>query len=120
MAIDDRQAEVSERFLSARRIRNIIIGAVVALILGVLISFAYTSIEYGGSPLDSIFGSKKVNPAIGKLAYDKNTHYFIGVIKSEGYSVKRAAPVFYIERAGGGLIEYPKDVVEIRAPQQQP
>ncbi|HEY6329836.1 MAG TPA: hypothetical protein VI756_10910 [Blastocatellia bacterium] len=109
-----------ERAFSARRIRNLVIGAIAALIAGLIVAFAYTSIEYGGSPLDRLFGSKKVNPDIGKLAYDKNTHYFIGVIKSEGYSVKRSAPVYYIERAGGETIEYPKALVDVRARGEQP
>jgi len=121
MPIDDKSTDESdERFLSWRRVRNVIIGCIVALILGLLVSFAYTSLEYGGSPLDRILGSKKPDPAIGKLAYDKNTHYFIGVIKSAGHSVKRGTDVYYVERAGGEMIEMPKNLVDVRARGEQP
>jgi hypothetical protein len=122
MAIDELGTDGSgdERFFSLRRLRNILIGAIVAVIAGVLISFVYTSIEYGGSPLDRILGSKKPEPATGKLAYDKNTHYFVGVIKSEGYSVKKGTQVYYIERAGGELIDVAKSLVDVRARGDQP
>jgi len=96
------------------RAKITLIGTLIALAAGVAVSFIYTSIRYGGSPLDSLFGKKPGSAVAGKLAYDKNTHLFIGIIKSEGYSVRRATQVYYIERAGGELIELPKSLVEAR------
>jgi hypothetical protein len=101
-----------------RRVKITLIGAVIALVAGIGLSSIYTSIRYGGSPLDNLLGKKRVSAVAGKLAYDRNTHLFIGIIKSEGYSVKRATQVYYIERAGGELIELPKSLVEARDRQQ--
>jgi hypothetical protein len=122
MATDGQEEldEREERFFTLRKLRTVLIGSVVALVAGIAITFVYTSVEYGGSPFDHLFGSRKPNPAIGKLAFDKNTHYFIGTIKSDGYSVRRSAQVFYIERPGGGLIEVPKSLVDVRDRGQQP
>ncbi|HKF56573.1 MAG TPA: hypothetical protein VKJ45_14040 [Blastocatellia bacterium] len=102
-----------------RRLKITLIGSVIALVAGVALSFIYTSARYGGTPLDNWFGKKRGSAVAGKLAYDKNTHLFIGIIKSEGYSVRRATQVYYIERSGGELIELPKSLVEARdrAPQ---
>ena len=103
-----------------RRVKITLVGALIALVAGVAVSFIYTSVRYGGSPLDNLFGKKRGSPVAGKLAYDKNTHLFIGIIKSEGYSTRRATQVYYIERAGGELIELPKSLVEARDRPQQP
>jgi hypothetical protein len=104
-----------------RRVKVTVIGALIALAAGIVLSSIYTSIRYGGSPLDSIFGKKRGSPSAGKLAYDRNTNSFVGIIKSEGYSVKRATQVYYIERAGGELIELPKSLIEVRdRPPPQP
>lgn len=97
-----------------RRVKVTLIGALIALIAGITLSFVYTSVRYGGSPLDGLFGRKRASAVAGKLAYDRNTHLFIGIIKSEGYSVKRATQVYYIERSGGEVIELPKSLVEAR------
>lgn len=114
--MDDYQDPAPNRW---RRVKITLIGAVIALVAGVLLSFIYTSARYGGTPLDSLFGKRRGSAVAGKLAYDKNTHLFIGIIKSEGYSVKRATQVYYIERAGGELIELPKSLVEARDRAQQ-
>jgi hypothetical protein len=102
-----------------RRVKVTLAGAVIALVAGLALSVIYTSIRYGGSPLDKLFGRNRGSPVAGKLAYDRNSNVFIGIIKSEGYSVKRATQVYYIERAGGELIELPKTLVEARDRPQQ-
>ena len=102
-----------------RRVKVTVVGTLIALIAGLAISFAYTSIYYGGTPLDNLFGKKRGSADAGKLAYDKNTHTFIGIIKSEGYSIRRATQVYYVERPGGELIELPKSLIEARDRGQQ-
>jgi hypothetical protein len=97
-----------------RRVKITLVGAIIAVVAGIALGSIYTSIRYGGSPLDNFLGKKRGSPVAGKLAYDRNSNLFIGIIKSEGYSVKRATQVYYIERAGGELIEVPKSLVEAR------
>lgn len=100
------------------RAKVLLIGTALALIAGLAIATVFTFVRYQGGPLASIFGeSKKENPHRGKLAFDKNSNTYLGVIRSEGYSTRRGTNVFYIERAGGQLIEVPKGLVEIREPQ---
>ena len=48
-----------------------------------------------------------------KLAFDKGTKYYTGVIRDEGRSALRGL-VCYVEQAGGSLIESSKDSVEGR------
>lgn len=103
-----------------RRIRTVVIGAVIALAAGLLIAHIYTSSRYGGSALDPITGREGRGGAdAGKRAFDRNSQAFLGIIKSEGYSTRRGKDVYYIERAGGQLIEVPKSLVEVREPSKE-
>jgi hypothetical protein len=108
------------RLFSWKRIKTIVIGSVVALVVGVGAVFVYTSIQYGGTPLDRFFKRKQPAPPMaGWLAYEKDSDRFIGVIRSEGFSNKRGVDVYYIERPGGQLIEFPKSLVSARAPEKK-
>ena len=112
----DSQEDVGgeERFLSRRRIVTVILGSIAALVIGVLAVSLYTYTQYGGTPFDRFIGrEKKENPLIGKRAFDKYLNTYIGVIRGEGKSVRRGE-VYYIEQAGGQMIEVTKDRVETR------
>lgn len=103
-----------------KRLRTVVIGAVIALLAGLLIAYIYTSSRYGGTALDPLFKKESEgSPSAGKHAFDRNSNAFLGVIKSEGYSTRRGRDVYYIERAGGQLIEVPKTLVEVREPPRQ-
>jgi len=103
-----------ERLLSWRRIRTIIVGSLAVILVGALAVSLYTYTQYGGTPFDRFIGrGEKANPAIGKRAFDKYLNTYIGVIKGEGNNVRRGA-VYYIEQAGGQMIEVTKERVEIR------
>lgn len=103
-----------ERVFSRRRILVAVVGAVIAIFAGWLAVTIYTSIRYGDNEKNDIFSGRKPSPSAGKLAYDKNTNLYIGIVKSEGYSTRRQTEVYYIERAGGELIELPKSLVDVR------
>ncbi|HWC76222.1 MAG TPA: hypothetical protein VG778_02110, partial [Blastocatellia bacterium] len=109
-----------ERPFSWRRIRIAAIGSVVAILLGaVLVSF-YTWSQYGGTPFDSFFGREpQQSPNVGKLAFTTGTDFFVGVIKGEGVNTRRVK-VFYIEQAGGQMIEVAQERVEVREPRKAP
>ena len=103
-----------ERLLSWRRIRTIIIGSVAVVVMGVLAVSLYTYTQYGGTPFDRFFErEQKVNPAIGKRAFDKHLNTYYGIIRGEGKNVGRGE-VYYIEQAGGQMIEVKKERVETR------
>jgi len=108
--------EPNQRF-SARRIRTLLIGIMVAALLGLVLVNVFTYVQYGGTLFDRYFKKEEKSPLVGKLAFDKNTKYYIGVIRGEGRSPRRGN-VFYIEQAGGGMVEVPKDNVEVRDPEQ--
>lgn len=113
---DSQGEEREEKLFSWRRIRTIIIGSIVVLVVGAVLVSLVTYSRYGGTPFDSLVGRKKdENPDKGKLAFDKGTKYYIGIIRSEGYSQRRGK-VYYIEQAGGGLTEIAKERVEVREP----
>jgi hypothetical protein len=118
---DQKEIEpADERFLSWKRIKTVVLGSLVALVVGVAAVFIYTSIQYGGTPLDRLFKRKQPPaPMAGWLAYEKDSDRFIGVIRSEGFSNKRGVDVYYIERPGGQLIEFPKSLVSPRAPEKK-
>ncbi|HYP26221.1 MAG TPA: hypothetical protein VE262_05850 [Blastocatellia bacterium] len=103
-----------ERLLSWRRIRTVIAGSVAVVLIGVLAVSLYTHTQYGGTPFDRFFKrEEKANPAIGKRAFDKYLNTYIGVIRGEGKHVRRGE-VYYIEQAGGQMIEVKKERVETR------
>jgi hypothetical protein len=98
----------------------LIIGTVIALFAGLLIAFSYSAIQYGGNPLDSLFGrSEQKSPHAGKRAFEKTSNTYVGIIRGEGFSARYNQPVFYIERAGGQMIEIPKDSITVRESGQE-
>lgn len=117
---NQRDSEESGRSLTWRRIRTIIIGAVLVVVIGSLAVSLYTYTQYGGTPFDSLLGrgGEKQSPDAGKLAYDKYQQgVYYGVIKGEGRSSQPGrVPVYYIENAAGNLIEVAKERVEVRTP----
>ena len=99
-----------ERLFSWRRIKIVLLGSIVAILLGLFLSSLIT----GASPIETLFGRRKVeSPDLGKHAYTKGTDFFIGIIKGEGVTPKRVK-VYYIEQAGGQMIEVAKERVEVR------
>jgi hypothetical protein len=112
--------DVAERrFFSWRRIRNISVGLLLALVLGIALANLYTYTQYGGTMFDSYFaGKKKESPVVGKFAHAKGTGYYIGIIKGEGNSPRRGA-VYYIEQPGGQMMEASKDRIEVREPTKE-
>ena len=101
-----------------QRIKVPVIGSLLALALGFVLVNVFTYVQYGGTLFDSMLGrEEKVSPDVGKFAYDKGTKYYIGIIKGEGNSPRRGK-VYYIEQAGGVLIEVAKDRVEVREPER--
>lgn len=106
----------NEPLFSRRRIKIMLIGAVLAMVFGLALANLYTYTQYGGTMFDSYFAKdEKPSPAVGKFAYAKGTGNYIGIIKGEGTSAKRGA-VYYIEQAGGQMMEAAKDKVEVREP----
>jgi hypothetical protein len=103
-----------ERLFSWRRIKIAILGSIGAVVLGTVVASLYTYSQYGGTPFDGLLGRKEEeSPDLGKLAYTKGTDFFIGVVKGEGVNTRRI-PVYYIEQAGGQMIEVAKERVEVR------
>lgn len=107
-----------ERLFSWRRVRTMIIGTVLAAVAGLILVNSYMYLQYGGTMFDRYFEKKnKKSPMAGKLAFDKGTKYYIGVIRDEGHSPRRG-DVYYVEQAGGSMIEVPKENVEVRDPEK--
>ena len=109
-----------ERFFSWYRIKTVLIGTIAVLIIGSLLVSLYTQSQYGGTPFDGLFGkTDQKSKDEGKLAYDKRTKIFIGVIRGEGMSRKYKGEVYYIEKTAGQLYEWPKEGIEVREPVQK-
>lgn len=110
----------SEKRLSLwQRIKVPVVGSVAVLVLGFVLVNTFTYFQYGGTLLDSVFEREQSpSPDVGKFAYDKGTRYYIGIIKGEGTSPRRGK-VYYIEQAGGVMIEVSKDLVEVREPERK-
>jgi hypothetical protein len=107
-----------ERLFSWRRIRNLLVGAVIIVVGGLVAVNLYMYLQYGGTMFDRYFEKKEQkSPMAGKLAFDKGTKYYIGIIRGEGRS-QRQGNVYYIEQAGGTLIEVAKVNVEVREPEK--
>jgi hypothetical protein len=107
-----------ERLFSGRRIRNLIVGAAIVIIGGLVAVNAFMYLQYGGTMFDRYFEKKEPkSPMAGKLAFDKGTKYYIGIIRAEGHS-QRQGNVYYIEQAGGTMIEVAKVNVEVRDPEK--
>ena len=113
---EDNQGD--ERLFSWRRIRTLIIGTVLAAVAGLIAVNTFTYFQYGGTMFDRYFEKKeKKSPMAGKLAFDKGTKYYIGVIRGEGHTSKRG-DVYFIEQAGGNMIDVAKENVEVRDPEK--
>lgn len=107
-----------ERLFSWRRIRTLIIGAVFAIVAGLVAVNTFTYLQYGGTMFDRYFEKEeKKSPMAGKLAFDKGTKYYIGVIRGEGHTARRGN-VYFIEQAGGNMIDVSKESVEVRDPEK--
>jgi hypothetical protein len=115
---EQESGSANERLFSWRRIRTVIIGTVLAALFGLLLVNAFTYLQYGGTMFDRYFEKKKKkSPMAGKLAFDKGTKYYIGIIRDEGHT-SRLGNVYIIEQAGGNLIEVSKENVEGRDPEK--
>jgi hypothetical protein len=91
-------------------------GSALAILTGIIAVSIYTYTQWGGTPFDEILGIEKdQGPGVGKLAYTKGTDFFIGVVKGEGVNTRRVK-VYYIEQAGGSVIEVAQERVELRDP----
>jgi len=114
----DDGAVKDERLFSFRRVRRLLVGVVVFAVLGLLAVNGFMYLQYGGTMFDRYFEKKEQkSPMAGKLAFDKGTKYYIGIIRGEGHS-QRQGNVYYIEQAGGTLIEVAKTNVEVRDPEK--
>ena len=114
-SIDDEHSV--ERVFSLRRLRTLIIGILIAVVLGFLAVNLFTYLQYGGTFFDRYFEKKEKSAVAGKLAFDKGTKYYIGVIRGEGRS-RKLGNVYYIEQAGGTFVEVSKANVEVRNPEK--
>jgi hypothetical protein len=113
---EDENETGEERLFSWRRLKIMILGSILAVVIGLVLASLYTYTQYGGTPFDSLLGRNAAeSPDLGKLAYTKGTDFFIGVVKGEGINSRRV-PVYYIEQAGGQMIEVSKERVEVRPP----
>ncbi|HEX8091769.1 MAG TPA: hypothetical protein VF762_23150 [Blastocatellia bacterium] len=106
-----------EKLFSKRRIRNIILGVVVAFIAGLVLANTFTYVQYGGTMFDKYFKKEKRSPAAGKFAYAKGTDDYVGIIRDEGTSPSKGK-VYYIEQAGGSMAEFRKELIEVREPEK--
>jgi hypothetical protein len=105
-----------EPLFSKRRVRNMILGSIIAILLGVALANLYTYTQYGGTMFDKYLKKEKPqSPAFGKFAYAKGTGYYLGIIKGEGRSPRRGE-VYYVEQAGGQMMEVAKERIEVREP----
>jgi hypothetical protein len=109
----------NEPLFSKRRVRNLIIGSVVAMIVGLGLANLYTYTQYGGTMFDKYLRKDKPQSAVvGKFAYAKGRGDYLGIIKGEGNSPRRGE-VYYIEQPGGQMMEVAKDKIEVREPAKE-
>ncbi|MEW6126663.1 MAG: hypothetical protein AB1757_06455 [Acidobacteriota bacterium] len=105
-----------EKSLFRQRIKTIIIGSLLAVVLGLVIVNTFTYFQYGGTMFDRFFEKKsedKTSPDAGRFAYAKGTGDYLGIIRSEGRHPSRGW-VYYIEQPGGQLMATAKEKVEVR------
>jgi hypothetical protein len=108
----------NERLFSLRRIKTLILGTALALVAGLVAVNLFTYFQYGGTMFDRYFEKKeKKSPMAGKLGFDKGTKYYIGIIRGEGHTARRGN-VYFIEQAGGNMIDVSKENVEVREPER--
>ena len=114
----DEEGADDDRLFSWRRIRTLIVGTLIAIVAGLILVNSFTYFQYGGTMFDRYFEKKeKKSPMAGKLAFDKGTKYYIGVIRGEGHTPRRGN-VYLIEQAGGTMIDVSKENVEVRDPEK--
>ena len=115
----DNQTEretTAERLFSWRRVRTLIIGSALAIVVGLVVANLFTYFQYGGTMFDRFIDKKEnKSPKAGKFAFDKGTKYYIGIIRGEGRTPRRGN-VYFIEQAGGNMVDVPRENVEIREP----
>jgi hypothetical protein len=103
-----------ERLFSWRRVKTLVVGSIAVVVACALPVSVYTYSRYGGTPFDELLGRRaQFSAAASKLAYSKGTDLYLGVIKGEGKK-PRLGKVFYIEQAGGQVIEVAQERVEVR------
>ena len=114
---NQKESPADERLFSWRRIKTLIVGTVLAFVAGLVAVNLFTYFQYGGTMFDRYFEKKEEkSPMAGKLAFDKGTRYYIGIIRGEGHT-SRHGNVYFIEQAGGNLVEVSKENVEVREPE---
>ena len=107
-----------ERLFSWRRIRTLIAGIVIVVVMGLAAVNLFTYVRYGGTMFDRYFEkNEKKSPMAGKLAFDKGTKFYIGIIRGEGQTAARGK-VYFIEQPGGSMIDVSKENVEVRNPEK--
>jgi hypothetical protein len=106
-----------EKLFSKRRIRNTILGVIAAFVVGLVLANLFTYVQYGGTMFDRYLKKEKKSPAAGKFAYTKDTNFYVGIIRDEGTS-PRKGKVYYIEQAGGRMMEVSKDLIVVREPEK--
>ena len=106
-----------EKLFSRRRVRNIILGVIAAFFVGLVLANTFTYVQYGGTMFDKYLKKEKKSPAAGKFAYSKGTNFYQGIIRGEGTSPSKGK-VYYIEQAGGSMMEVSKDLIEVREPEK--
>lgn len=105
-----------EKALLKQRIKTVILGSIIAILLGLVVVNTYTYFQYGGTMFDRFFGSKEketTGPDAGRFAYAKSTGDYLGIIRGEGKS-PRKGQVYFIEQPGGQMMELAKERVEVR------
>lgn len=114
--LDQKERSYDGRLFSRRRLGKLLVGTLIAAVLGLLLVNGFMQLQYGGTMFDRFFEKKEKKSAVaGKLAFDKGTKYYIGIIRGEGHS-SRQGDVYYIEQAGGSMVEVAKLNVEVRDP----
>jgi hypothetical protein len=114
---NDENEAGEEKLFSRRRIRNIVLGVIAAFFVGLVLANTFTYVQYGGTMFDKYFKKEKKSPAAGKFAYTKETNFYQGIIRGEGTSPSKGK-VYYIEQAGGSMIEVAKHLIEVRDPEK--
>jgi hypothetical protein len=104
--------EDREPRFSWSRIKTLLVGSLAAMVVGLVLVNTYTYYQYGGTMFDRFIKAEKKSPHAGKFAYAKGTGDYVGIIKGEGTSPRRGA-VFFIEQAGGQMMEVAKERVEV-------
>src|ERR1044071_6763542 len=91
--------EQVKKALLRQRIKTVIIGSILALVLGLVVVNTYTYFQYGGTMFDRSPKSEAQDtrsPDAGRFAYGKNTGDYMGIIRGERKSGGRM--VYLIEQ----------------------